>query len=62
MYCPYKMNNPHLRPESWECEKSFCQAWKSKAGFNPGTKQYEGDCRLCMVERKISGGINTHPF
>ena len=61
MYCPYKMNHPYLRPESWGCEKAYCQAWEAKAKFNPETREYEGDCRLCMPERKVSGGVNVHP-
>jgi hypothetical protein len=62
MYCPYKLSNPNLTPESWECEKAYCQAWESKSKFNPKTKEYEGDCRLCMIERKVFGGINTHSY
>ena len=62
MYCPYKMNNPYLGPKSLECERSYCQAWELQGKFNPKTKKYEGDCRLCMIDRKISGGINTHTY
>ena len=62
IYCPYKMNNPYLRPVTRECEKEECRAWEPQAKFNPQTKKYEGDCRLCMIDRKISGGINAHPY
>ena len=44
------------------CQREDCQAWEAKAKFNPKTKKYEGDCRLFMLERKISGGISTHPY
>ena len=45
-----------------ECIQTECQAWEVETRYNPTTKQYNGDCRLCMLERKISGGINTHAY
>jgi len=60
-YCPQKFNNPYLTPQNQQCESKDCQAWEAKAKYNPETKEYEGDCRLFMLERKISGLITTHP-
>lgn len=56
MYCPYKLRK--LNPREWTCEKSDCQAWEPQAKYNHETKEHEGDCRLCMIERKVSGGVN----
>jgi len=65
MICPLKFNlllQDWINREEWNCEQSSCQAWEPQAKYNPKTKQYEGDCRLFMLDRKVSGGINTHPF
>ena len=64
MICPLKfnVNDPnHYCKVIWGCEGKDCQAWEPKAKYNPETKEYEGDCRLFMLERKISGLITTHP-
>jgi hypothetical protein len=55
-------NNHDLDARSWNCKMEDCQAWEPKAQYNLDTKEYEGDCRLFMLERKISGGINTHAY
>jgi hypothetical protein len=62
MICPLKFsitgrNAPDL---CWSCEGELCQAWEPKAKYNKETKQYEGDCRLFMLDRKVSGLVSTH--
>ncbi len=64
MICPLKFNldTTHQNQEVvWLCEQSSCMAWEPKAKYNPGTKQYEGDCRAFMLDRKVSGLVNSHP-
>ncbi len=43
------------------CIERYCKAWESEAKYNPETKQYEGDCRIFMLDRKVSGLISAHP-
>ena len=65
MICPLKFNvsDPnHYYKVIWECEGKDCQAWEAKAKYNAETKEYEGDCRLFMLDRKVSGGVNTHAY
>jgi len=38
-----------------------CAWWDSKAGFNPETKQFEGQCCiLTLAQLKVSA--NMHPY
>ena len=59
MLCPLKSSSGLDKYR--QCDKELCQAWEAKAKYNPETKEYEGDCRLFMLERKVSGLITTHP-
>jgi hypothetical protein len=60
MICPLKTSTS--LPKYRECDKENCQAWSSTAKYNPETKESEGDCRLFMLERKVSGGVSTHAY
>ena len=68
MKCPYQLinigkdKNGNDIPYFGDCLEHDCQAWEAKAKYNAETKEYEGDCRLFMLERKVSGGVNTHAY
>ena len=69
MICPLKFTwirpfskNPEEKNRWLSCEKEYCQAWDTNAKYNPENKDHEGDCRLFMLDRKISGGISTHSY
>jgi len=66
MICP-------LKPQAYDphdgeypdigCDKEQCAWWDSTANYNPGTKQFEGQCCILTLSKlKISGGISTHPY
>ncbi len=64
MICPYKFNLDtynRSHQETWMCEEVLCIAWEPRTRYNPETKLYEGDCRAFMLDRKVSGAVNTHP-
>jgi len=68
MICPLKFNSNTLDKDGTcayyqnQCDQEYCRAWEPKSKYNTNTKRYDGDCRLFMLDRKLSGGINAHSY
>lgn len=70
MKCPLRIDHTEISGDHnedvnyyyQECIRQNCTAWEANAKYNPETKTYEGDCRAFMLDRKITGGINAHPY
>jgi hypothetical protein len=64
MKCPYQLTYIGKDKDGCDipyfgnCLEHDCRAWEIKARFNYETKEYDGDCRAFMLDRKILGGIN----